>query len=341
MTPSVRDKPLGGTKLLAWTRALVEPPLRVIVDRLSPSMRHVCRYHFGWWDAHGQPAEHRPGRAIRPALVLGSARAVGGQPADAIPAAVAVELLHNAALLHDDIIGDDPVRRRRPAAWSAFGAPAAILAGDELCCLAMQALAEGARERAAVGIGMLADAFHQVALGEYADVAFKSHLDVTLHECLAMAEARTSALTECACGLGAWYGDGSPYQAAQLRGFGHHLGIACQLADDLRAIWGDADGPHPSALGAHRKSLPVAAALATDCAAARELALLYRLGSPLSGDELRHAAALVEAAGGRNWAIRQARRHTERALDHLRTTALATDAVRDLTALTELVIDLA
>ncbi|WP_443032868.1 polyprenyl synthetase family protein [Streptomyces sp. DH10] len=74
----------------------------------------------------------RRGKSVRPALVLLSAAAVGGSAELAVPGAVAVELVHDFTLLHDDVIDGDALRRHRPAAWSVFGTPAAVLTGDAL-----------------------------------------------------------------------------------------------------------------------------------------------------------------------------------------------------------------
>ena len=70
---------------------------------------------------NGHWAKANGGKAIRPTLVLLSAQAVGGVPAAAVPAAVAVELAHNFSLLHDDVMDGDLTRRHRPTAWSVFG----------------------------------------------------------------------------------------------------------------------------------------------------------------------------------------------------------------------------
>src|SRR6266700_3714958 len=120
----------SGTDVLAWSRYLVEPAMRAAVDRLPDPVRKVAKYHFGWGDVQGRlipAAVAGGGRAIRPALVLLSAQAVGALAERAIPAACAVELVHNFTLLHDDLMDRDPTRRRRAACWSVFGAAAAIL----------------------------------------------------------------------------------------------------------------------------------------------------------------------------------------------------------------------
>jgi geranylgeranyl diphosphate synthase type I len=108
----------------------------------------VAGYHLGLCDAAGKPTgTPAGGKALRPALTLLSARAAGAPAEQAVPAAVAVELVHNFSLLHDDIMDGDTERRHRPTAWTVFGIGSAILAGDALQALANDLLLEGAPRR--------------------------------------------------------------------------------------------------------------------------------------------------------------------------------------------------
>jgi geranylgeranyl pyrophosphate synthase len=146
------DAEVAGTEgreaaeVLEWTRRMLDLPLRQAVETLPPSMRRVAGYHFGWWDEQGRATEAGSGKALRPAFALLAAEAVGGEPVRALPAAVAVELVHNFSLVHDDVIDGDATRRHRPTAWSVFGSTAAILAGDSLLALAFAALADSGQE---------------------------------------------------------------------------------------------------------------------------------------------------------------------------------------------------
>ncbi|MBP2704016.1 polyprenyl synthetase family protein [Microbispora sp. RL4-1S] len=265
-------------------------------------MRRVAGYHFGWWDERERPTDAGSGKALRPALALLAAEAVGGQAEQAIPAAAAVELVHNFSLLHDDVIDGDTTRRHRPTAWTVFGTTAAILAGDALLSLAFTVLADG--PRAEDGGRALGACVQALLDGQSADVEFERRSDVGLAECLRMAEGKTGVLMACACALGARYGGATDEQAEHLRVFGGRLGLAFQLVDDLLGIWGDpavTGKPVHSDLGSRKKSLPVVAALTSGAPAAAELAEIYRGESPLSPGDLERAAGLVEDAGGRDW----------------------------------------
>ncbi|MBV9011888.1 MAG: polyprenyl synthetase family protein [Pseudonocardiales bacterium] len=331
-------------EVLAWSRTTVEPALRAAVDTLPSAMRRIAGYHFGWWDEHGQqesaPDGHaKGGKAIRPALVLLSAQAVGGAPAAAVSAAVAVELVHNFSLLHDDVMDGDLTRRHRPTAWSVFGVNAAILAGDALLTLALDVLAASGNPAATEGMRMLSAAVQDLVDGQSTDLSFEQRVQVELAECLRMAQGKTGALMGCACAVGACFGGGSPKQVEHFRDFGAHLGLAFQHVDDLLGIWGDpalTGKPVYSDLHSRKKSLPVVAALTSSTPAGRELAALYHRDQSLSGSDLVRAAELIDVAGGRAWSQTQAEELLTQAMGDLTSANPTARAAQELAALARL-----
>ncbi|TDD59647.1 polyprenyl synthetase family protein [Kribbella antibiotica] len=297
----------SAAEVLAWSREVVDPALRAAVASLPPATRRIADYHFGWADEEGRPAHADPGKAIRPALVLLTAQAVGGTTESALPAAVAVELVHNFSLLHDDVMDCDISRRHRATAWTVFGLGPAILAGDALLGLAFDVLVgsgpfeqtQSARGEAARILGA---SVQELVDGQLADAEFETRDDVVPAECVRMAQLKTGALLGCCTALGALLGGGRPDQVDHLRLYGEDLGLAYQYVDDLLGIWGTPSvtgKPVYSDLTRRKKSLPVVTALASGTPAARELAALYARTDELSADELTTAAALVETAGGR------------------------------------------
>jgi geranylgeranyl diphosphate synthase type I len=292
-------------------------------------MRPLARYHFGWEDGGGS------GKVIRPALVLLTAQAVGARPEPALPAAVAVELVHNFSLLHDDVMDGDVTRRHRATVWKVFGVGPAILAGDALLALAARLLADRPG-----GQRMLMDAVLDLIGGQSADLAFEQRDDVGVAECRTMAAGKTGALLGSAGALGALFGGGGREQIGHLRCFGEEVGLAFQFVDDLLGIWGEpavTGKPVYSDLRNRKKSLPVVAALSSGTAAGRELAALYRTGEPLPEADLVRAAELVERAGGRAWSQAQADDLLARALSHLRAAAPQPRARAELEALARLI----
>ncbi|GAB2958997.1 dimethylallyltransferase [Amycolatopsis acidiphila] len=290
-------------------------------------MRPVAAHHFGWTDGGGS------GKAMRPALVLLAAQAVGAPAERALPAAAAVELVHDFSLVHDDVMDGDATRRHRATVWKEFGTSTAILAGDALLALATRLLAERPDELRALLTAVL-----DLIEGQSADLAFERRETVGADECRAMAAGKTGALLGCACALGALAGGGSPAQVARLRAFGKEVGLAFQFADDLLGIWGEpavTGKPVYSDLRNRKKSLPVVAALASDTGEGRELAALYRKPGTLSAPELARAAELVERAGGRAWSRAPADELLARARTQLR--ALEPKPRAELEALAQLI----
>ena len=296
-------------------RDMVIPKLRTAVDQLPPSIRNVAGYHFGWYDERGLPSNCSMGKLLRPVLTLLSAQAVGPSMESAMDAAVAVELVHNFSLIHDDVMDGDTTRRHRRTAWSVFDVPTAILAGNSLLIMAVDMLAS-----TPTAVAVLCRAMQHLVEGQCRDLSFERRDDVSVEECLAMADGKTAGLLACACELGAIRGGGMPEQTAALRRFGWHLGIAFQLVDDVLGVWGDpavTGKPALSDLRSRKKSLPVVAALTAGTAQSDALAELYLGSGPLDEQQLATVAALVEQAGGRAWAQAEAERHIAHALDHL------------------------
>jgi geranylgeranyl diphosphate synthase, type I len=322
-------------------RDLVGPALEAAIARLSPDIRPVAGYHLGLCDAAGEPTgAPAGGKALRPALTLLSARAAGAPAERAVPAAVAVELVHNFSLLHDDIMDGDIERRHRPTAWTVFGVGPAILAGDALQSLANDLLLEGPAPQSVWAARCLAAAVQRLISGQGADLAFERRDRVTVDECLDMAADKTAALMACACSIGAIYVGAPASTAMSLTAFGAYIGLAFQLTDDLLGIWGAPEvtgKPVRSDLRSRKKSLPVVAALASESDAGRELAALLAEPEPLGEDELCHAADLVAAAGGKKWVEAEADSALSSALGCLDEAELPDDVRAEFAAIAEFV----
>ncbi|WP_443041230.1 family 2 encapsulin nanocompartment cargo protein polyprenyl transferase [Streptomyces sp. B21-108] len=310
------------TALLERSRAAVDPELRAAIDSLPGSMRRIALYHFGWEQADGTPAADNAGKAIRPALVLAAASALGGPAARAaaVRAAAAVELVHNFTLLHDDVMDRDTTRRHRPTAWTVFGDADAILAGDALQALALGLLAGDPHPASSAAVGRVAACVVELCAGQQADTAMEKRApaEITLDEVLVMAEAKTGALLGCACAVGALYAGAAEEDVEALDAFGREAGLAFQLIDDVIGIWGDprhTGKPAGADLAARKKSLPVVAALTSGTPAAGELAELY--AGPYEPADLDRTTLAVERAGGRAWAQDQAADRMSRAMHEL------------------------
>ena len=311
------DHPQPLTDALSSTQDLVEPELRKALSRLDPAMHRVCSYHLGWTDADGVPTHGSPGKSLRPTLTLLSAQACGAEPAAALPAAVAVELVHNFSLVHDDVMDGDRRRRHRPTAWTVFGVPAALLAGDALLALALDVVMrpEPHQPRTAQQLPtLLLDAVTKLIAGQSADLDFERRHDVGLAEGLAMSDAKTGALLRCSATCGAVSAGAHPRDVELLTRFAGHLGAAFQLVDDLLGIWGAPEvtgKPALADLRSRKKSLPVLAAMRDPGPAGDRLRALFRRSEPFADEELPLVAEVVERAGGRTWARRRAEQEVD------------------------------
>jgi geranylgeranyl diphosphate synthase type I len=327
--------------MLERARAYAQPALREAVGRLDPTCRLVASYHLGWCDTDGRPAEGGGGKAVRPALAMLAAEAVGRPVSTALPGAVAVELVHNFSLLHDDLLDGDKERRHRPTAWAVWGPATAILTGDALLALGHEVLLESGSPGAPRAAWMLATTTRELTRGQTQDIAFETRADVTLDECLAMAAAKTGSLLAASAAIGGLLAGAPPPTVEALRTFGTEFGLAFQLVDDVLGIWGDpavTGKPVHSDLRARKKSLPVTYAFGQGIA---DPAFADWLGGAGEADPsgVGGVADLLEAAGAREWALDEARRRMVAAEQALCAVDLDPVARAELLALARFVVD--
>lgn len=296
-------------RLLARARLLCEPQLREAVDTLPDPLRLMARYHLGFCDSTGAPAQAGWGKGLRSALAFAAATACGADPVVAVPAAVSVELMHNFTLVHDDVMDGDRTRRGRDTVWRVWGIPMAICLGDALHALAIQVLTSGlSGTAAACSITRMESTALEVCRGQCDDTMFETRATVSVDEYLTMATGKTGALMGCACALGGWSAEADTATAAALDKFGRLLGAAFQITDDVLGIWGDptvTGKPIGTDLIHRKRSFPVVAALASKTPAGVQLSRVYAAERPIMQSEVQHLTALVEAAGGKQEAAQQ------------------------------------
>ncbi len=318
--------------LASWCRSRVDASLRAVAARLPVQVRTIIDHHFGWSD--GAPG----GKAVRPTLAVASALAVGGQPDSGVRAGVAVELVHNFSLIHDDVMDGDDMRRHRPTVWRLFGVNSAILAGNALLSLAFDLAAEDGK----YAVRELDAGVQQLLHGQLADLSFEVRSTVSSEEYERMAAAKTGALLGASCALGALVSGGSAKQVVALRNFGERIGTAFQLVDDLLGIWGEQNAtgkPVRSDLRNRKKSAPVLRALNSEGAAARALRQLYEADQPLSEADLERAADLVELAGARHATQARVRTLYSEAVDYLAQASFDPTATQELVGIARRMTD--
>jgi geranylgeranyl diphosphate synthase, type I len=280
---------------------LLDTGLRGTAPRMKGLLRQMSAYHMGWTDLHGHPANEPAGKRIRPALSIWACEALGGDPAWALPAAVAVELIHNFTLIHDDIQDCDQLRRHRPAVWAIWGTEQGINAGDGMFAAALSALLApgprpGRRMRAA---HLLSAAVVQVVEGQCLDLSLEGRPGASQATYLRLATMKTGALLGAAMASGAVLAGAPGAVVQRFDAAGRLLGLAFQVRDDWLGTWGDPDITGKGRSGDLRRrklTYPVVAAyeVATPIRR-RELRKLFNDREP--GGEFRLRALLDELGG--------------------------------------------
>lgn len=180
-----------------------------------------------------------PGKRLRPALVLMAAEACGGSLDEAMPAAVAVEMVHAYSLIHDDLpaMDDDTIRRGRPTCHIQYGEANAILAGDALLTRAFEVLSNGISppERANQCVATLSKAAGASALvgGQFEDLAAETDRVHSLERLESIHRRKTGALFAASLELGGISAAATPDQLNALRTYADSLGLAFQVVDDI------------------------------------------------------------------------------------------------------------
>jgi geranylgeranyl diphosphate synthase, type I len=263
----------------------------------------MLRYHMGWVGEDFAPVQVNSGKRIRPILCILACQSVHGTAAAALPAAAALELLHNFSLIHDDIQDRSPTRHR-PTVWALWGQPQAINAGDAMFTLARIALynlrsRDMPPDRILEALELFDTTCLRLTEGQYLDMSFESRLDVTVDEYLAMIEGKTAALIDASVAMGALVGGASPEVRHHLGRFGRGVGMAFQLQDDLLGIWGDEALTGKSAesdILTRKKSLPVVVGLQHP-RVGPHLRSLYT--APIAVEQVPQVLALLDEAGAR------------------------------------------
>jgi geranylgeranyl diphosphate synthase, type II len=179
------------------------------------------------------------GKRIRPLLTLLSCESVGGRWKDALSAAVAVEILHNFTLVHDDIMDAADSRRGRATVHKKWNDHVAILVGDALIAVAYHSLLETQSTRKEEIIRLFTDGLLEVCEGQTYDMEFEQTDNVTVEDYLLMIQKKTGALLNMSAAIGGVIGGANQKQLTILREFGTFLGLAFQIHDDLLDVQAD------------------------------------------------------------------------------------------------------
>ena len=316
----------------------VQSALRRALSREGSFVYDMLRYYMGWADESGAPIRAGAGKAVRPTLCLFGCEAVGGSAALAMPAAVALELIHNFSLVHDDIQDEDETRRNRKTVWAVWGKPKALVAGNVMRVVADSSLhglldAGVDAERALNAAALLTEAYLEMIEGQYLDLAFEGRSDIGMDDYRRMISRKTGALLRCSLNIGAAIGARDAETVAAFRECGRALGYVFQIRDDALGVWGEESvtgKPVGSDIRRKKNSYPVVYAMesAEDCDR-RTIAEIY--GKPSVEDEDVDAVLFImDKAGVRERAGAEAAEWAELAMRALARVELSPSAKREM-----------
>jgi geranylgeranyl diphosphate synthase type I len=286
----------------------LEKSLRDFISSRTLPLYRMMSFQLGWVDENGEPASMPPPARLHGQFSLAIGSALGSEASVVAPYAIGVELLHNFALIHEDVEDGNTERNGRPSVWWTWGPAQAINAGDGMHAMARLALFSLSdrgepHQKVSDAVRALDQATILLCEGEYLDITLQEQLALSPQKYLEMAASRTGALFGCAAATAAIATGRDGDEPAAFFRFGQATGTARQAALDHSVFWGG-EKPDPVQYGrllAKKKNLPVAHALATASPTIkRKIGDLYvqRVIDPARAGEIR---SLLEEAGSREF----------------------------------------
>jgi geranylgeranyl diphosphate synthase, type I len=299
----------------------VEFELERVVDQSIgddyPELRSMLRYHLGW-EGEGSGPEAQ-GKRVRPLLVLLTTSSAGGDWQSALPAAAAVELIHNFSLIHDDIQDQSPMRRGRSTVWVKWGVAQAINAGDLMFTQAHLSLLNLKGLIPAEDILSASQVLHQTCVqltkGQFLDIWNESEKSIPMDAYWPMIGGKTASLLACCTELGAIVAGASRERRGAFREFGYKLGLAFQVQDDWLGIWGNSSQTGKSSdsdLVSGKKTLPVLYAIQQQ----KQFAQRWADG-PITASEVPELAQMLVDEGAQTYTEQLSNQLTKDALEAL------------------------
>jgi geranylgeranyl diphosphate synthase type I len=283
------------------------------------------------------------GKRLRPYMVIKSCQILGGKTSKAMPAASAVELVHNFTLVHDDIMDNDEMRHGVPTVHKKFGMPVAILAGDVLFSKAFQIISDSKLSSSAMTqlISRLAKGCVDVCEGQLLDIKMAEEKRIpSQSEYIRMIGKKTAALFDVSCAMGAICSTNKIKDIENLSSFGKNLGIAFQITDDLIGVMGDpkiTKKPVGNDLREGKKSLPILMAIKSAKGKNKKIILKAFGNQKASKDDLKKAVDVIRALGIEKNVRNQALKYAKQAEKSL--SKYSGPAKRELVELLDFVVE--
>ena len=259
------------------------------------------------------------GKRLRPYMAIRSCQILKGKVSNAMPAASAVEMVHNFSLVHDDIMDNDEMRHGVPTVHKKFGTSIAILAGDVLFSKAFQIITDSKLSPIATTqlVSRLAKACVDICEGQLLDVKMAEEKKIPSQaEYITMIGKKTAALFDVSCAMGAICATNKVKDISNLSSFGRNLGIAFQITDDLIGVMGDpkiTKKPVGNDLREGKKSLPILMAIKSAKGNDKKIILKAFGNSKISRKDLSKAVDVIRSLGIEESVREQALKYAEKA----------------------------
>ena len=316
-----------------------ESSLKKFVDSRELPLYKMMAYHLGWVDQNGEPEPAVAQDRTHGQLVLASAQAAGSDNAAAMPYAVAVELLNNFMLVHEDVQNANTERNNRPTIWWSWGPAQAINAGDGLHALGRITIMRLAQRGVAPELVLRAvESLDRACLtlceGQYMDLEYQDRMIVTSAAYFDMIGRKTGALTGCSAEAGALAAGAEEPVCEQFREMGRKLGMAWQVSRDVGDLWGgQGDAMTASNVLNKKKSLPLIRALeVSDVATKRDLGTIY-MKRVLEAEDASRLVEILDQSDARQYSQEKAEEFLGQAMECIRGVNLVDQGFENLSGL--------
>jgi octaprenyl-diphosphate synthase len=293
------------------TLSTIQQPVRPQLDLVVEELRRIVLSDFPAIEEVNDHLLWARGKLFRPTLLL-LANQVGNTPYPrAVTLAALVELVHLATLVHDDAVDHSVLRRGMPTVNALWNHQTAVIMGDYLYSRSVQELTALGRVDL---LAVLSRAANEMSVGELRQLTSCDALNFTENDYYRLIASKTASLMSAACEMGAVAGD-SRYSET-LAAYGHDLGMAFQIADDLldyTAVEAVTGKPSGQDLREHKMTLPLLAAMRSMSTTAMKDVEAFFADPEPADDEIQHIIAMVREQGGIEYALSKARQFGERA----------------------------
>lgn len=339
---------MKGEELLSEHLRKIDDEIRLVFkDRIFPNQLYdMMKYHLGWLDEDLKKVDQYRGKRFRPTLCLLVYNSLSGVYDKALPAAAAIELIHNFSLIHDDIEDMDEERRHKSTVWKLFGISQAINVGDGMHVLAnisalrLENLGVTSSKTVEV-LRILNETIISLCEGQYLDMSFEERLDITIEDYLEMIRRKTAALVEASTWIGATLATEDEEKIRSFRSFGSNIGTAFQIVDDIIGIWEKAERtgkPMASDVRNKKKTLPILYALQEAPVEERKRLIDIYSKDKLTARDTEAVLKILEDTGAHEYSTKMASKFEEAALKELSKTKTDNEAMDNIRALAEFLV---